>query len=169
MLSGPGDLHLFADAQEEVELLGEQRVVVGKLQPEQRKAFGERAAADDQVDPALGDQVERRELLEEAHRIAGAEDGHGAVEADVGRPGCGCRKEHRRGGVHEIAAVVLADAVGVEADLVGAFDLFEQVLHALNRAHVDSTDGVRDRRDEAVYADPHRNLVSPRGVAQPVA
>src|SRR6478735_6059409 len=82
VLSGPRDLHLFADAQEEVELLGEQRVVVGKFQPEQRKAFGERAAADDQVDPALGDQVERRELLEEAHRIAGAEDGHGAVEAD---------------------------------------------------------------------------------------
>ncbi len=39
VLSGPGDLHLFADAQEEVELLGEQRVVVGEVQPEQRKGL----------------------------------------------------------------------------------------------------------------------------------
>ena len=38
-------------------------------------------------------------------------------------------------------AVVLADAVGVEADLVGAFDLFEQVLDALDRADVDAADG----------------------------
>ena len=153
--SGPGDLRLFADAQQEVELLGEQRVVVGKIEPEQRKGFGERAAADDEVDPALGDQIEGRELLEEAHRIACAEDGHGAVEADRGRPGCGCCQEDRRRGVHEIVAVVLADAVGVEADLVGALDLFEQVLHALDRADVYTAHGVRDRRDEAVYADTH--------------
>jgi hypothetical protein len=65
--------------------------------------------------------------------------------------------------------MVLADAVGVEAYLIGAFDLFEQVLNTLGRAHVDSTDGVGDRRDETVYADPHRDLVSSRGGAQPVA
>ena len=155
MLSGPGDLRLFADAQEEVELLGEQRVVVGEFEPEQRKGFGERAAADDEVDPALGDQIEGRELLEEAHRIACAEDGHSAVEADRGRPGRGGCQEDRRGGVHEIVAVVFADAVGVEADLVGALDLFEQVLHALDRADVYTANRVRDRRDEAVYTDPH--------------
>ena len=90
-----------------------------------------------------------------AHGIACAEDGHGAVEADRGRPGCGCGEEDRRGGVHEIVAVVLADAVGVETDLVGALDLFEQVLHALDGADVHAGNGVRDRRDEAVYADTH--------------
>ena len=68
VLSGPGDLHLLADAEQEVELLGEQRVVVGEVEPEQREGLGERAAADDEVDPALGDQIEGRELLEEAHR-----------------------------------------------------------------------------------------------------
>ena len=102
-------------------------------------------AADDEVDPALGDQIEGRELLEEAHGVACAEDGHGAVEADRGRPGCGGCQEDRRGGVHEIVAVVFADAVGIEADLVGAIDFFEQVFHALDRAHVHTADGVRDR------------------------
>ena len=153
--SGPRDLRLFADAQQEVELLGEQRVVVGEIEPEQRKGLGERAAADDEVDPALGDQIEGRELLEEPYGIACAEDGHGAVETDRGRPGCGCREEDRGRGVHEIVAVVLADAVGVEADLVGALDLFEQVLHALDGADVHTGNGIRDRRDEAVYADTH--------------
>ena len=50
------------------------------------------------------------------------------------RPGCGRGEEDGRGGVHELVAVVLADAVGVETDLVGAFDLLEQVLHPLDRA-----------------------------------
>jgi hypothetical protein len=38
--------------------------------------------ADDQVDPALGDQVERGELLEDPDRVGRAEHGHRAAQPD---------------------------------------------------------------------------------------
>ena len=66
-------------------------------------------------------------------------------------------------GVEVLLAVVLADAEGVEPDLVGALDLLEQVLHALGRARRQSGDGVGDRRDEAVDADSHRDLAGSAG------
>ena len=48
--------------------------------------------------------------------------------------------------------MVLADAVGVETDPIGALDLLEQVPHPLGRADVYTGDRVGHRGDEAVDA-----------------
>jgi hypothetical protein len=56
--------------------------------------------------------------------------------------------------------VVLTDAVGVQADLVGALDLLQQVLHPLEGGDVDAGLGIGHRRDEAVDADVHGVLLS---------
>jgi hypothetical protein len=157
---GPGDLGCRAEAQQQVELLGEQRVVVSQVQPEQREGLGERASPHDQVDPTLRDQVEGGELLEDAHRIVGTEHRHRAVEPDGAGPGRGRREQNGGGGVHVLRPVVLTDAVGVQADLVGALDLLQQVLHPLEGGHVDAGLGIGHRRDEAVDADVHGVLLS---------
>src|SRR3712207_8083423 len=44
---------------------------------------GERAAPDDQVDAALGDQVEGGELLEDADRVGRAQHGDRAAQPDA--------------------------------------------------------------------------------------
>ena len=46
VLSGPAHVLVLADLEEELELLGEERVVVVEVQAEQRKRFDERAASD---------------------------------------------------------------------------------------------------------------------------
>ena len=74
-----------------------------------------------------GEQVERREVLEDAHRVVGAEHGDRARQPDP-RRARGRRGEHDRGrGDGEVRPVVLADAEDVEPDLVGELDLLEQV------------------------------------------
>ena len=83
---------------------------------------------------AAGEQVERREVLEDAHRVVGAEHGDRAGEPDPlrARGGRGEHDGRRRDG--EVGPVVLADAEDVEADLVGQLDLLEQVAQPLARA-----------------------------------
>ena len=68
-------------------------------------------------------RVERREALEHAHRVVGAEHRHRRAEVDA-LGAAGDRGEHdlgRRDG--EVVAVVLADAEEVEAELVGQHGL----------------------------------------------
>ena len=58
-------------------------VVVFQLEAEEREGLDEGAAAGHDLGAAADDQVERREFLEDAHRIGGAEDGDGAGQADM--------------------------------------------------------------------------------------
>jgi DNA-binding MarR family transcriptional regulator len=71
--SGPVDVRTVPNGQQEVELFGEQRVVVGKDQPEQREGLGEGTSTGHDLGPAAGDEVQRGELLEDADGIGGAE------------------------------------------------------------------------------------------------
>ena len=59
----------FAELEQQVELLGEQLVVVVEVVAEQRERLDERAAPGHDLGAAAGEQVERRELLEDPHRI----------------------------------------------------------------------------------------------------
>ena len=63
----------LAQPEQEVELLGEELVVVGKVVAEERERLDERAATGHDLGATAGEQVERRELLEDAHRIVRAE------------------------------------------------------------------------------------------------
>ena len=92
---------------------------------EERERLDERAPSRHDLRPAAGEQVERREVLEDADRVVGAEHGHGAREADPLRALCP-RGEHDRGRRDgEVRTVVLPDTEDVEPDAVGQLDLLE--------------------------------------------
>src|SRR5256886_3826007 len=59
----------------------------------------------------------------------------------------------RWGGIEVFAAVVLADAKDVQPDLIGMFDLLDQVAQTIR--HADRNAGVVVRRREAIDADLH--------------
>ncbi len=78
VLAGPVDMDLLAQRQQKVELLGEEFVVVVQVVAEERIGLDEGAAADDDLRAAVGDEVQRGEVLEDADGIVGAEHCHGA-------------------------------------------------------------------------------------------
>src|SRR6266568_1297749 len=120
---------VLADLQQEIELLREERVVVLEIEAEQWERFDERTAADDHLRAALRYKVECRELLEQPHRIDRAEDRHSARQANSFRT-CsrGC-EDHRRSRVEELLPMVLAEPEHVQPELIGMFNLFEQIAH----------------------------------------
>ena len=69
----PRDALARPQLQQQVELLGEQLVVVVEVVAEQRERLGERPAAGHDLGPAAGDQVDGGELLEHAHGIVRAQ------------------------------------------------------------------------------------------------
>lgn len=94
MLTGPGDPLVPVEANEEVELLVEQLVVVGEVVAEEGEGFGVRAPAGGDLGPAGGDEVDGGEVLEHLDRIGGGQDGHGAGEPDLlGGLGDGCEHD----------------------------------------------------------------------------
>ena len=140
----------IAEREQQLELLGEQLVVVVEVVAEERERLDERAAAGHDLGAAAREQVERREVLEDAHRVVGAEDGDGARQPDPlrARGGRGEHDGRRRDG--EVGPVVLADAEDVEADLVGELDLLDQVAQALLRATL-APARVRERVDADLH------------------
>src|SRR5438093_6871653 len=130
-MTGPGHLLVVADLEQEIELLRKQRVVVVEIEAEQRKGVDERATADDHLRPSVGDKVERREILEQPHRIGRAEDRHGARQANSLGACRGGGEDHRGSRVEELFAMVLPYPEYIEPDLIGVFDLFEQIAHAI--------------------------------------
>ena len=83
MLARPGDPLAVADLQQQLELLGEQLVVVVEVVAEQREGLDERAAPGHDLGPAAGEEVERGEFLEDAHRIVRGEHGDRAGQPDA--------------------------------------------------------------------------------------
>jgi hypothetical protein len=83
MLPGPMHVCVIANREKKLKLLGEQRVVIFEFETEERVGLDKGAASGDDFRPALRDQIERSELLEHAHRISGAKQGHGAGQANV--------------------------------------------------------------------------------------
>ena len=128
-----------AQREQQVELLGEQRVVVVEVVAEERERLDERAPPGHDLRAAAGQQVERREVLEDAHGIVGAEHGDRAREPDAARALGGGREDDGRRGHGEVGAMVLADPEDVEADLVGELDLLDQVAHPLGAAPTGSS------------------------------
>ena len=93
-----------------------------------------RAAAGHDLGAAVRDQVEGGELLPDADRVFGAEHGDGGGEPDVFGARGGGGEDGDRGRGDEIGAVVLAEAVEIEPDLIGELDLLEQVAAGARRA-----------------------------------
>ena len=162
MLAGPVDVGVLAEGEEEVEFFGEEVVVVFELEAEEGEGLDEGAAAGDDLGAAVGDEVEGGEVLEDADGVGGAEDGDGRGEADVCGAGGGGGEDDGGSGVEVLDAVMFAEAEGVQTDLVGELDLFEEVGDALLRGDGVARDGVGNQRCEAVDADLH--LCDPRSL-----
>ena len=87
MLALPGDALVVPDREQQLELLGEQFVVVAEVVAEQRERLDERSAPRHDLGPSARDEVDVGELFEDPDRVVGGEDGHRAREADL--PGHG--------------------------------------------------------------------------------
>ena len=138
----PGDGLVAQQARQQVELLLEERLVVGEVEPEQREGLRQRAAADDQLRPAVGYRVERGEVVVQPHRVLGAQDGHGGPEPDPFGAAGDRGEDHMSRRIHELRAVVLADVERVDPDGLGEHRLLDGVadhLVAADRAPGAST------------------------------
>ena len=153
--AGPGQALAVVEGEEEAELLVEERVVVVEVVAEEREGLDEGAAADHDLGAAVGEGVEGGELLEDADRVVGGEDGDGAGQADAGGAGGGAGEGDGRGGGGVVGAVVLAEAEDVEAELVGEGDLLDEVAQALRRADRAAGGGVGADVGEGVEAELH--------------
>ena len=102
MAARPMHAGLGAHFQQEIELFGEELVVVFQVVAEERVRLDERAAAGDDFRPALRDEIDRRELLVDAHRVVRTEHGHSAVEPNTRRARRRGGHQHRRRGRNEI-------------------------------------------------------------------
>uniref|UniRef100_A0A6J5ZZW8 Unannotated protein n=1 Tax=freshwater metagenome TaxID=449393 RepID=A0A6J5ZZW8_9ZZZZ len=78
----PDDRPSILKAQQQIELLSEELLVVLEVVTEQREALGEAAPAGDYLGAAAGDQIQLRELLPDADRILGGEHGDGRGKSD---------------------------------------------------------------------------------------
>src|SRR3954462_8211779 len=152
----PVDVLGLAQREQQLELLGEELVVVLQVVAEQREALDERAAPGHDLGPAAGEQVERREVLEDADGVVGAEDADGARQPDALGPRGRSRQHDRGRGDRELGAMMLADAEDVEAELVGELDLLEQVREALLRRDRSARARVGSRLREGVDAEFHQ-------------
>ena len=112
-------------------------------------------AAGHDLGAAAGEEVERRELLEDAHRVVGRDHVHGARQADPLRPLGGGREHDRRRRDREVGPVVLADAEDVEPDPVGELDLLDQVAQPLLRPDLPTGGRVRRELRERVDTEFH--------------
>src|SRR5260221_11313968 len=79
----PADAFGGAQPGQQVDLFRKQVVVVDQVNPKQLKELDEYAATSDDLGTTIGEQIQGSEILEDAHRIGGAQDGGGAGETDA--------------------------------------------------------------------------------------
>ena len=163
MFAAPYGLRLGADAQEEGELFGKERIVVVELVAEQGKRLDERAAPGHDLRTASRQTIEGGELLIDAHRIVGRQHRDGAREADaLGQRGARCEHD-RRGRDGVVRPMMLADAEHVEPDAVGKLDLLHEVGEGLLEPVRLAGQRVAPGLDEGVDAELHGLSLSQRG------
>jgi hypothetical protein len=85
MSTVPADGLWSRNREQQLQLLGEEFVVVVQVVAEEWERLDEGAAAGHDLGAAAGDQVDVRELLEDAHGVVGGEDADGAREPDSDR------------------------------------------------------------------------------------
>jgi hypothetical protein len=101
----------------------------------------------------------RSSLLIDADRIFRAQNRHGGRKADI--PGSGGRggEDGDRGRRDVVGAVMLAKTVEIEADLIGQFDFFQQVLQPVGRALQRTSRWIGGIFSKGIEADFHGNVL----------
>ena len=152
-LSGPRHSLLAVDLLEELELLLEQLLVVPQVVAQQLEQAHAGGTARDQLRAASGDEVEGREVLEDADRVRGAEDRRRAAHPDGPRGlGDGAQDDGVGLGGEELL-VALAQAEDVDARGLGGLRVADEFVDALFRAHAGARGGVRQVVAQAVDAE----------------
>ena len=147
MLPAPRHALAVADREQQLELLGEQLVVVAQVVTEEWERLDERSASRHDLGASAGDQVEVGELLKDPHRILGGENGHGAREPDLSRQRGNRGQRRRRRGDQVVGTMVLAEGEELQAEVVGELRLFEEIAHPLLRADARVQVGKRDKTE----------------------
>jgi hypothetical protein len=151
----PMNVGLLADFQEQIEVLGKERIVILELKSEERECLDERAAPGDDLGPALREEIERGEFLKHADGIGRAQNGDGAGKPDTPGAGRGRGEDHGGRGIEELTAMVFADAKHIEAHFVSESDRFEQLAEMSRWVDGLAGGAVNRGRHETVYADFH--------------
>src|SRR6266446_9864381 len=153
MFAGPGHVLVVTDLEQQIELLRKQRVVVLQSKTEQREGVDERTTAYDHLRASLRNEIECGEILEYSYGIGGAQDRYCAGETNAARSRSrGCENDGRRG-IQEILAMVFSDSEDIQSNLIGVFDLLDQVTQTLRFTERSTAVGMRSR--EAIDADFH--------------
>ena len=118
------------------------------------------ALADAEIDPPAGQQVERRDLLGDQHRIVPRQHDHRGAEPDV----LGARREigeHRhRGGHLALAGEVMLDHEELlEAEPVGFGHIVDEALVALAVLQADAALGARASEQAELHATSLRRMI----------
>src|SRR5437868_2074693 len=153
MLARPVNVLVVADFEKQVEVFRKERVVIVEPQTKERKRIDERASAGDDFRTAAGYEVDGCKFLKHAHGIGRTENRHRAGKAYALRARGGGAQDDSRRRIQKVRAMVLPDPKGVEADLVGELDLFDQVPKAV--AWIDCTARIGVCRSETIDADLH--------------
>src|SRR5712691_9450998 len=153
MFAGPGHVLVVTDLEQQIELFRKQRVVVLQSKTEQREGVNERTTAYHHLRASLRNQIECGEILEYSYGIGRAQYRYRAGETNAVRSRrCRCENDNRRG-VQEVLAVMLADSEDIESNLIGVFDLLDQVTQTLRFTERSTAVGMRRR--EAINSDFH--------------
>jgi hypothetical protein len=126
---------VLAKLQQQIELFSKQRVVVFEPEAEERKRFDRRTAADDHLRAPSRQQIDRREVLEDAHRVLRAQHRDGAGQPDALRARRGGAENHRWRGIEKLPAMVFTDAEDVQSCLVSVLDLLDELPETLGGIH----------------------------------
>jgi hypothetical protein len=113
MLTRPINLCCFANLQQQLELLREERVVIVEIETEQRKRLDKRTSAGNDLSPALRDQIESCELLKDTDRIGGAQYGDGTGQADSFGHCSGSAEDDWRSRVKKLRPVMFSNTEDV--------------------------------------------------------
>jgi hypothetical protein len=126
---------VLADLQEQIEFLGEQRVVILQPETKERKRLDGRTAAHDHFRASSRQQIERCEALKYPYRVGGAQNRDSAGETDTVRSCRRCSENDRGSGIEELPTVMFPDAKAVQARLIGVYDLFDKLLQTVLRPY----------------------------------
>jgi hypothetical protein len=117
----------FINLQQHVELFDEEILVVVQIIAEEGKGLDKSAAPGDDLGASIAQPIERGELLEDTHRVVGAENRNGTGKPDMFRLCRRGRECDRHGRDRIVGPVMFAQPVDIDPDLIGEDHLFDHV------------------------------------------
>src|SRR5918995_5637755 len=155
VLPGPRDLLGLAQLKQQLELLGEQLVVVVEVVAEERKRLDEGAAPRHDLRAPAGEQVHRGEVRKDPHGVVRAQHGNRTRQPDPFSFDGRRAEDHGGRGDDEVWPVVLTDAEHIEPNPLSELDLLHQIAHPLRRRYDPPAVRVGAQLGERVEANLH--------------